>query len=182
MRIGLSFLLSFLTTAAAWSQSSLPSDSFEATYKQTNPILVYEYDSLRQIHNYSSNWDLDQDGKLDQVYFVGTGGAHLYYFLRVILSTDMLVRDFPFIQSDFPVLPPDGELCKTSFNPGNGWTQFAVFDCEEDKAIFIRLDSITFDAAKKSLKKKGIKTNLVILTFKNGKSIFKDFSNSNKAH
>ena len=103
-------MLPFLTTAVAWSQSGMPSNSFEASYKKTNPTINYKYDSLRQIHDYSNNWDFDEDGKPDQVYFVGTGGAHLYYFLRVILSTDNLVRDFSFIQSDFPVLPSAHKL------------------------------------------------------------------------
>jgi hypothetical protein len=172
-------LLPFLTTAVAWSQSDIPSNSFEASYKKTNPKIIYKYDSLRQIHNYSNNWDFDNDGKLDQVYFVGTGGAHLYYFLRVILSSDNLVRDFSFIQSDFPILPSGDELSKADFNPKNGWTQFAVLDFGKDKGkdIFIKLDNSTFDTEKKVLNKKGIKTSLVIITFKNGKSIFKDFSN-----
>lgn len=172
-------MLPFLATTVAWSQSHIPSNSFEASYKKTNPTINYKYDSLRQIHDYSNNWDFDKDGKPDQVYFVGTGGAHLYYFLRVILSTDNLVRDFSFLQSDFPVLPPDDELSKADFKPINGLTQFAVFDYDKDigKDIFIKLDNSSFDLEKKVLNKKGIKTTLVIITFRNGKTIFKDFSN-----
>ncbi len=156
----------------------MPSNSFEDSYKKTNPTINYKYDSLRQIHDYSNNWDFDKDGKPDQVYFVGTGGAHLYYFLRVILSSDNLVRDFSFLQSDLPMLPSGDELSKADFNPKNGWTQFAVFDYDKDngKDIFIKLDNSTIDIEKKVLNKKGIKTSFVIITFKNGKSFFRDFS------
>ncbi len=182
MRFYLLFLLPFLTTAVAWSQSDISSNFFEASYKKTNPTINYKYDSLKQIHNYSNNWDFDKDGKLDQVYFVGTGGAHLYYFLRVILSTDNLVRDFSFLQSDFPVLPSGDELSKGDFNPKNGRTQFAVFDFDKDKGIFIKLDNSSFEIEKQVLNKKGIKTNLVIITFRNGKAIFKNFSNRTQKH
>jgi hypothetical protein len=179
VRICILFLLLFAATTVAWSQQDIPSNSFEDSYKKTNPAINYTYDSLRQIHNYSNNWDFDKDGKPDQVYFVGTGGAHLYYFLQVILSTDNLVRNFSFIQSDFPVLPSDEQLSKPDFNPATGLTQFAVFDYDNDKSkdIFINLDNSSFDVEKPILKKKGVKTNLVIITFKNGKTIFKDFSN-----
>ncbi len=77
------------------------------------------------------------------------------------------------------MLPPDDELSKADFKPINGLTQFAVFDYDKDigKDIFIKLDNSSFDLEKKVLNKKGIKTTLVIITFRNGKTIFKDFSN-----
>lgn len=77
------------------------------------------------------------------------------------------------------MLPSGEELSKTDFKPKKSWTQFAVFDYDKDKSndIFIKLDNSSFDIEKKVLNKKGIKTNLVIITFRNGKTIFNDFSN-----
>jgi len=157
------------------SQTDNMSNSFEETYKKTNPTINYFYDENEQIHNYSNNWDFDNDGINDDVYFVGTGGAHLYYFLRVILSSDQIVRDFPYLISDFPILPSNEESTQSNFNPQK--TFFTIFDIDEknNNAIFIRLDDISFLVSKKILKSKKIKTNLIVLTFKNGKTILKDF-------
>lgn len=55
-------------------------------------MIKYCYDTLKQIHNYSDNWDFILDGKMDQVYLIGTRGAYLYFFLRVVLSTDNVER------------------------------------------------------------------------------------------
>lgn len=152
-------------------------NSFEQIYQQTNPTLNYMYDQDKQIHNYSNNWDLDNDGVNDEVFFVGTGGAHLYYFLRIVLSSDKIVRDFSFLESDFPVLSAAEALTKMDFNPEKHQIQFAVFEFDKDNmdAIFIRLDDSSFRAGQKTLKRKGVKTNHIVLTFKNGKPKFRDF-------
>ena len=101
------FILNVLSFAV-YSQHSvdfdIPSNSFENEYRISNPSLKYSYDEISQIHNYSHNWDFDNDGIKDELYFVGTGGAHIFYFLRVVLSSDKKVRDVNFIQSDFPLL------------------------------------------------------------------------------
>ena len=71
------------------------------------PGLHYKYDDLSQTHNYSGNWDFDGDGKMDSVLFVGNGGAHLYYHLKIVLSRRHDVREYPWIESDFPLLQSD---------------------------------------------------------------------------
>ena len=169
--ISLVFLRAFLVM----SQTDNIPNSFEETYRKTNPTINYFYDENKQIHNYSNNWDFDNDGINDEVCFIGTGGAHLYYFLRVILSSDQIVRDFPYLESDFPILPFGEELTKSDFNPQK--TCFAVLDVDKNNsnAIFIRLDDISFFVSKKILKRQGVKTNLIVLTFKNGKAILNDF-------
>jgi hypothetical protein len=54
---------------------------------------------------------------------------------------------------------------------------FAVYDHYKDnsKAIFIQLNESTFCSEKSILKKKGINTSFIILSFKKGKIILKDF-------
>lgn len=172
----------FLTVSDLWSQSNTLTNSFEKIYEKANSSINYKYDQEKHIHDYSNNWDFDKDGNADKVYFVGTGGAHLYYFLRVILSSDNISRNFHFIQSDLPLLPTEEQLNKIDFKPNNNETYFAVLDHGNDRNpdIFVKLDSASFDANKKTLKKKGIKSNFILITFKNGKTIFKDFINSNQ--
>jgi len=138
---------------------------------------------LKQIHDYSKNWDFDLDGKADQVYFIGTRGAHLYFFLRIVLSIDNVERDFPFIQSDFPILPTDEELKKSEINLINSLTQFAVFDYDKDNIIdiFVRLDNSSFLSNKKILRKHGVKSNYIIITFRDREAKFRDYSNNSSA-
>src|SRR5215216_1789489 len=171
MRIILSFVL-VLMSSMTRAQNDTISNSFERHYKKANPGIHYSYDDVRQIHNYSNNWDFDSDGKMDQVYFVGTGGAHLYFFLRIILSSDSIRRDYHFLESDFPALPGDEVLKAPDFNPAAGFTQFAVFDYKKDNVndIFLRLDDSSFLSDKKNLRKHGITSNYVMISFKGKKA------------
>ena len=156
------------------SQNYAPSNSFTEMYKQSNPTLNYKYDSINHIHDYSNNWDFDNDGLNDRLCFIGTGGAHLYFYLQVVLSTDRVVRNFPFLQSDFPALPPDTILIKQTFNPKSVHESFAVFECQKRKAIYIKLDQASFNVERKELKMKGLKSNFVVIYFVNGKTIYED--------
>lgn len=174
-------LLIFLTIFPAIAQTDSLSGSFEKTYRKTNRTLNYSYDNDKQVHNYSNNWDLDNDGINDEVFFIGTGGAHLYYFLRVVLSSDKKVRDFTHLQSDFPILSSDEESGRADFDPKNNLTQFAVLDKDNRKAVFIRLDNSSFLTNEKYLKRNGVKTNLILLTFSNGKAICKDLERPARA-
>jgi len=92
IHIGNTIFILNIISFAAFSQDidtlEIPSNSFENVYRISNPTLKYSYDEISQIHNYSHNWDFDNDGIKDELYFVGTGGAHIYYFIGVILSSD----------------------------------------------------------------------------------------------
>ncbi len=171
MRLLAIFILNIISFAA-FSQDfdtlEIPSNSFENVYRISNPTLKYSYDEISQIHNYSNNWDLDTDGIKDQIYFVGTGGAHIYYFLRVILSSDKNVRNINFIQTDFPFLNSTDTLNSEKTNVG-----FKVN--ESTPTIIIQLDERTIDAFNKELMKQNIKTGNCIINFKNGKTNFESF-------
>lgn len=145
------------------------SNSFEGYYRKSNPALKYSYDSISQVHNYSDNWDFDQDCIKDQVYFVGTGGAHLYYFLKIILSSDNKPRLFDFIESDFPLLTATDTLNFAETPVG-----FVVADIGKNltPAIIVRLDDNTYYADKEILAKKKVKTKNIIVRFENGKTLF----------
>ncbi|MBL7765456.1 MAG: hypothetical protein JNJ58_05150 [Chitinophagaceae bacterium] len=147
----------------------MPSNSFENIYRHSNPTLVYSYDSLSQMHNYSKNWDFDQDGINDELYFVGTGGSHLYYFLKVVLSTDNKAREYQWIQSDLPIfITPD------TLNPEMPIGSFSVMPLSKPltPTIMLQLDELTFDLNKKEWTKLNITTPYVSIRFENGKAIY----------
>jgi hypothetical protein len=176
MKIALTAMILVLISTMAFSQADTLTNSFEAIYKKSNPSLRYKYDPVTQTHNYSGNWDFDQDGKTDEVLFVGTGGAHLYYYLRIVLSKDNVVKNYPAIILDMPLLPGAAELKKPGFNPVRAFAQFAVFDADSDNIneIFIQLDTSTAAANAKQLRKLGITSQMMIISFKDGKIKFND--------
>jgi rRNA processing protein Gar1 len=99
--------------------------------------------------------------------FVGTSGAHLYYFLKVILSTDKISREFNFIQSDFPFLTANDIVDIEKKVIG-----FVVAVIGENKTptIIVRLDDQSYYANKKILTDKKIKTRNIAISFENGKT------------
>jgi hypothetical protein len=165
----------FTWTTRIYSQKDSPTNSYEILYGKNNPSLKYKYDNLTQTHNYSDNWDLDKDGKVDQLFFVGTGGAHLYFYLRVVLSSDNKTRDLDFIQSDDPVLPPDTETKKQDYIPEKYNTNFSIFtNKDKNICVFVKIDDSSFATEKSQLKNKGVKTKYIVIYFKNGQTLLKD--------
>lgn len=168
------FILAFFTivlSTTVYSQRAdnlnISSNSFESNYQKSSPSLKYKYEAISQTHNYSNNWDFDKDGIKDELYFVGTGGAHLYYYLKVILSTDKLSREFDFIQSDFPFLTATDTLKMNETAVG-----FVVTNLGKDliPTIIIRLDDNTYQVHKNELTKLKITTRNVAINFENGQS------------
>ncbi len=150
----------------------LPSNSFSDHYRETNPTLVYSYDESRQIHDYSGNWDFDQDGIKDELYFVGTGGAHLYFFLKVILSSDRKVHEFSFLESDAPWFSETSisELTKQPY----GFTVTKLHP-QASESIVIRLDENSYRIHKSQLKKNNIQTKTIAVSFEKGKPEYRSF-------
>jgi hypothetical protein len=146
-----------------------PTNSLEDIYRKSHPTLAYSYDPVAQIHNYSNNWDFDNDGINDELYFVSTGGAHLYYYLKVVLSTDKESREFRFIESDYPILVTTDTLNIDKLVLG-----FIVSDVGKNAtpSIIVRLDDSTFHASKKELNKRKIKTKNVVISFENRRTQF----------
>jgi hypothetical protein len=158
-----------LVSFATWSQISRPSNSFDSTYKQTNPTLKYSYDDNNQIHDYSNNWDFDMDGANDDLLFIGNGGTHLYYYLRIVLSSDKIVRDYKCIELDFPLLPNNREL--ENINLLQSPFQFVILDSDKDglKDIYIHMDYQSMIDNSKQLRRYKIYSTVILITFKNKK-------------
>ena len=167
MKLLITFSFTMLTITVFSQQEDsfrIPSNSFEINYSKSNPGLRYSYDNTSQTHNYSNNWDFDKDGIKDEVYFIGTGGAHLYYFLKVVLSTDHKVRELDFIQTDFPLLTATDTLNFEKTPLG-----FVVTDFGKNltPTIIVRLDEQTF-YNNQELKKRKIKTKNILVSFEKG--------------
>ena len=78
---------------------------------------VHAFNAKTQVHNYSKNFDFDGDIDSDSMYFVGTGGAHLYYYLKIRLSSTKKTYEFHDIQIDDPTVYDVSYLKKTNFLP-----------------------------------------------------------------
>jgi len=168
----------FISHAAA---AQLPVNySFENHYQKKNIKLQYKCyligphensaNEKNPVHDYSGNWDFDGDGKNDGVKFIGTGGAHLYYYLKVELSSGKSF-DLTFINSDMPMFQ---NSLKFEI-PG----LFTVQDLATDRApeIVIKLDA---QRDKKTLLKQKVKTDLVCLSFHKNSVSVRDLNNANK--
>jgi Tat protein secretion system quality control protein TatD with DNase activity len=162
---------------AIQAQSDTISNSYEFLYMHTNPNLHYSYDFEKQIHNYSGNWDFDQDGIKDELYFVGKSGAHLFYSLRVILSSNHVIQNFPFLESDMPILPPDELINRPNFDLLEQIYPFVVVTSPDKKMLYIviTLDASSYTANLKILHKQKINTNVIALSFENHKPILRDY-------
>ncbi|MFN8415252.1 MAG: hypothetical protein U0U66_02870 [Cytophagaceae bacterium] len=165
-------LLSFSCFTAFSQQGSSPINSFEIIYQKSNPTLIYSYDSIHQIHDYSNNWDLDDDSIKDEVSFIGTGGTHLYFYLRVKLSSEKKSREFDFIQSDMPILTSIDTL---NFEKDKIGFVVAHLGSSSSPSIIVRLDESSFRINEKVLAKKKVYTKNMVLSFKKGKIIYNSF-------
>lgn len=165
--ITLLFLMSTLNSFAQKVENI--SNSFENDYRKSNPTLNYSYDNSLQTHDYSNNWDFDKDGIKDELYFVGTGGAHLYYFLKVVLSTDKKPRAFNFVESDLPKLTAIDTL---NFDKTPYGFVVANFGVNSAPSIIVKLDNQSYFANKKLLTKMNIRTKNVVISFEKGKTKF----------
>lgn len=154
-----------------------PTNSFKKIFEKSNPSLQYSYNEKRQVHDYSGNWDLDGDKKPDSVYFVGNGGAHLYFHLVIVLSTDPERKDFPFLVTDWPLLEPVDKLKKEGgrFVPAS-FPKFVVHDFDKDSLPEIYLNTDTSFAPVPAIwKKRGVTSQHVLIDYSK-KILLKNFS------
>lgn len=173
-----------LTTYALGSdaQSSsldidFPSNSFEQNLNRRDSKINYVYIDSTQTHDYSGNWDFDLDGKTDQVHFIGNGGAHLYYYLKIMLSSNKLSQDFSFLLLDFPLLEETSGLTSEGFLDSLDVPQFAVkdFDSDGQYEIFLSLDQSTFLVIKDDLARHNVDSQHILLKCKEGRIELSNF-------
>ncbi|MFT3980802.1 MAG: hypothetical protein QM687_10065 [Ferruginibacter sp.] len=163
----------FSSNPALFAQEVMPmSDILKHHYKDSMPSLLYQYDSIREAHDYSGNWDFDGDGKKDKLLFVGTGGAHLYYHPEVVLSSDGRTMVFPFLETDFPLLLVTG---KSNGQTVPGSFSIITYKATNLSAIRLHLDDAVVAQNKKRFRQQGIRSNDIVLYFKKKEPVIKDY-------
>jgi hypothetical protein len=154
-------------------------NSFEPVLLEKKPEISYSYSDSLQTHDYSGSWwYFDADDEPDNLLFVGTGGAHLYFHLRLVLSSDSIVRDFPELLLDMPLVQNMETLKKESFYPPLVLTQIVVddFDSDGKDEIFLTLDRNTFSVVSQELKEKGVTSRYVLVDFNDNEVELNNFS------
>ncbi|UII22845.1 FG-GAP repeat domain-containing protein [Fulvivirga ligni] len=131
---------------------------------------VYLYDSNlltdRLTYQYANKWDIDNDGTMDSISFIGNGGAHVYFHLEVKTSSDNIWTRFPTFYIDMPYL----------FKEMTDITQFLVMDFDNDGVdeIYLDIDN-PFGSIPEILQKEGITSNQLLIEFEDGKIRVKNF-------
>lgn len=167
----LSLLVILVSLVCSSQAQQLPDGSYDTPPILNNPYVKYIYDpttlSTNFSYDYSNQWDLDGDGNNDSLYFIGNDGAHTYFYLRIILSTDHKVRDFTTPQIDFPLPGNKEALDKCGESPA---LQFVVHDFNKDGTsdIYLNFDN-PYESIPKSWKQKGITKKCVVMSFAKGK-------------
>lgn len=142
---------------------TMPTNSFTDIYRRVAPALKYSFVETTMTHNYSGNWDLDGDGKADSVYFIGNGAVHVYFHLKLVLSSMNTIHEFRFIQLDLPVLESVSYLeeneVENAFYP-----QFVVGDFNADgrSDIYVCIDT-TENPIPRKIRRMGIRSNRLLI-------------------
>lgn len=175
------FLFSAVLSFSAHSQADStnlpePSNSFEEVLAKRHPDLKYQYHPEPALHDYSGNWDFDGDGEFDKVYFVGTGGAHLYFYFAVTLSSSKTQYVYKHIELDFPLFEDisahgtDNDCPPAQFSVGD-------FDSDGYDEIYFQLDTPTYITSKDILKDNHISTPCFFMHFDDRKRRHPKFTN-----
>jgi hypothetical protein len=150
--------------------------SLEKDYKRINPELKYSYNELSQTHDYSGNWDLDGDKKKDSVLFIGNGGAHLYFHLKVVLTSDKKGRDFLFLLTDMPLLHAVDSL-QRKLTENLPFPKFVVADFNNDGRNDIYLNVGPMDSKiPTKWKNKGVTSRHLVVTYESKDLTIKNYS------
>ncbi|GAA0188734.1 hypothetical protein GCM10009122_47920 [Fulvivirga kasyanovii] len=164
-----------LNPAAGQSDSSLSknSNSYKDRYNQKDININYSYNVSTQTHNYSNNWDFDGDKKTDSLFFIGNDGAHLYFHLKIILSSNHKTYNFPSLNSDMPFTDTIDEFY-TSESPL--FPSFIAHDFDSDgrDELYFKNDK-DFSPLSPEWINRGITSSYLLLDFINGELALTNF-------
>lgn len=146
------------------------SDSFDQIELPNEQYSIYNYDSTLHTeiltYRYSDLWDIDDDGKLDVISFIGNGGAHEYFHLQIELSSQpnnvfkysTFQIDMPYYDEKDNVNSVDDEL-----------SQFVVsdFDGDEVNEIYLNIDN-PFGSIPTELQLEGLTSKRILIDFFEG--------------
>ncbi len=137
---------------------------------------VYHYDSMLQVniltYEYPDLWDLDNDGRKDNIVFISNGGAHAYYHLRIWLSSQKKTIEYRTFYTDFPYPQKiNGVEEIDAYSP-----HVIVQDFDNDKAdeIYLNLNN-SFATIPENLKKSGVTSKQILIDYRKGELVVIDF-------
>ena len=139
---------------------------------------VYQYDSVLQVdiltYQYSNLWNIDNDGIADSVSFIGNGGTHTYFYLKIRLSSSKEWTVYPTFQIDMPYF----EEIENIEEWNSDLTQFAVFDFDKDgiDEIFLNINN-SFSSIPDYLKRQGINSHYILIDYFDNKLNIKNYRN-----
>jgi len=145
------------------------SSSFEESIKKNYPNLHYFYNEGTATHDYSNNWDLDGDGKLDSLTFKGNDAVVLSFMPIVKSSILGKIFEFPSISCDFPYL--ESIIFLRASDPASNFPKLVVYDFTNDGILDVYL--------KVSLNDTG-ETMPIIITFNKGEFKIEKYSSTKK--
>lgn len=159
------FTLSSLGLCAQGTIDTVQGNSLYTYVQERNPALQYSYLEQSQTHDYSGNWDIDGDGKTDSIFWIGNGGAHLMYHVKIALSHNRQTYKYPDFEIDLPFPESLEVVCGNVMR----LVEFSVGDFDKDgrNEIYIFFDSRGPIPAK--WRHKGISSHHIMLKFQRNK-------------
>jgi hypothetical protein len=176
LHIVLYSFLSIHAIAQADALDSIEGMSFKSYYESNNPSLKYTYIDSLQLHDYSGNWDFDGDGKTDSLTFIGNGGTHVYFHVRVVLSSNKRKYDYPFLEFDMPLAAKIDEWKKNKGTfPPNAAFIVADFDKDGRDEIYFQLNT-RYSPIPERWKKRGLHAEYILADVEKGMVVLKNFN------
>ncbi|TNE54903.1 MAG: hypothetical protein EP338_05500 [Bacteroidetes bacterium] len=119
-------------------------------------------------YDYSGKWDLDKDGQKDSLLLVGNGGAHAWYYPRLILSSNGRQYDYPHLLIDFPY---PGELSPKKIE-NDQLLQLAIINEPKGTYMYLKVDVETEQEVFNSY---GLHQRKILFSFDKGTPVLSDF-------
>lgn len=170
----LTFSLILLSISKILAQEdSVITNSYENYIHTNHPEILYHYNNTSQTHSYSGNWDFDGDKIPDSLFFIGNGGAHLFYQLKIALSSGQQLKDFPELLIDMPYLGKGEDIMneEVSLLP-----QFVVHDFDSDGIVEIYINfEPSFSFIQKKWKREGVTSRRILIKIENSNVVIENF-------
>lgn len=171
-----------LWSLIGWSCQVLAQvDTVHFSYPPPPPIIdaeyaYFKYDSTLQAqllcYRYADRYDIDADGVKDSIAFIGNGGAHTYFHFEIWLSSTKAWIRYPWLETDWPY----PEKVRRVEEVSSGYHQLVIQDFDQDgiDEIYLNLDQSSVDGSPE-LKKRGITSGELLVDFKEGHLVIKQF-------
>lgn len=172
MRLIILLIVLILTFVNAKGQS----DSMKTAKIPAEEYAVYKYNPILKTdiltYQYSDLWDIDNDGIMDSLAFIGSSGAHKYFRFNIKLSSTNRWIRYPKFQIDMPYYKNPESINEI----GGSFPQFAVYDFDNDgiKEIYLNIGN-PYSSIPDKLKDKGITSKQIIIDYSDNTLVLKEF-------